>query len=132
MEISRTHDIYFSIAVIFAVISSVLFLGDALYIGIWYYFVVPSVALCVIRFINPMPLFQFGAALGIAITFLAYLSINWFAEGPEGLLGLGHIFSLPGSAISLFAAAYLARNSALTIFGAFLFGLSGFLISNSR
>lgn len=106
--------------------------GDSLYVGIWYYFAVFFTTICIASFFKPIPYFQTGAAIGIAITFLAYLYINWSSSRPEGLLGLGHLFSLPGAAFGLIISAIsLKRTPTKTFRIGFLFGLLGVLIGFS-
>jgi len=112
----------------------VLILGDAMYIGIWYYLVVPLISLIIAWAFKSPPFFQTGAVLGLSITFLIYLGINWNADHPEGLLGLGHLFSLPGAAIGLVVTAYLAKirhiiGSLIGFSLGFLGVLAGFFIN---
>ena len=129
MNISRKHDTYFSISLLIAVVVLVLIFGDAMYIGIWYYLLIPIITLLITWGFKSPPLFQTGAVLGLSITFLIYLSLNWNAERPEGLLGLGHLFSLPGAAIGLVFSAYFLKMR--NIFGAsigFTLGLFGVLV----
>lgn len=74
------------------------------------------------------PLFQAGAVLGLSVTFLIYLSLNWSAERPEGLLGLGHLFSLPGAAIGLVLSAYIVKTRSIAgVWVGFTMGLLGVL-----
>ena len=57
------------------------------------------------------------------------MSINWNATRPEGLLGLGHLFSLPGAFIGVLVTAIVARKKAATHpFVLFLFGFVGLLV----
>ena len=90
MRLSRSLDATLAAVVSFAVILMVIVKGDALYIGRWYYFVVPSVLLFLCASLRPKPLFLFGASLALCITVIFYLTLNWRASHPEGLLGLGH------------------------------------------
>ena len=106
----------------------VLIFGDAMYIGIWYYLAVPIAALLIAWGFKSPPLFQAGAVLGLSVTFLIYLSLNWNAERPEGLLGLGHLSSLPGAAIGLILSAYIAKiRSIAGVWVGFTMGLLGVL-----
>lgn len=128
MNISRIHDTYFSISLLSVVILLVLILGDAMYIGIWYYLAIPIAALLIAWGFKSPPLFQTGAVLGLSVTFLIYLSLNWSAERPEGLLGLGHLFSLPGAAIGLVLSAYIVKiRSIVGVLVGFTMGLLGVL-----
>lgn len=40
--------------------------------------------------------------------------VNWRASRPEGLLALGHLFSLPGAVVGALIAAVLLRRHAST------------------
>lgn len=102
-------------------------MGDALYLGLWYYIAVPVVILGACAAFRPVPLFLFGAACAIAISMLALMSVNWLAVRPEGLLGLGHIFSLPGAFVAALGTAFFAKKKQITRpFAAFLLGLGGY------
>lgn len=111
------------------VLGVVLIFGDAMYVGLWYYIVVPLGALIIALPFKPRPLFLCGLSLGIVVTFFSYLSMNYFSKRPDGLIILGHLFSLPGAALGVIFSAFLARKkSKVTILGALLLGVLGVLI----
>ena len=123
-----TLDTIFAAVIGLITVSIVMIKGDALYIGLWYYFAVPIVILGIGAALRTKPMFLFGISLAIAITLIFYMSINWRATRPEGLLGLGHLFSLPGAVVGvLIAATLLKRKATASLFIAFLFGLIGLL-----
>lgn len=129
MQILRVNDIFLAVVLSLAVVWLAFVKGDALYLGIWYYFAVPIVILGACAALRPTPLFLTGTSFGIAITLLCVMSINWGASRPEGLLGLGHVFSLPGAIIGAVLAASLAkRKFENKPFTALLLGLSSLLI----
>lgn len=110
MTYSRVLDTVLAVAIAFAVVLIVMVKGDALYLGFWYYFVVPAVFLGLCAALHTKPFFLFGTSLALSITLISYVTVNWFSSRPEGLLGLGHVFSLPGAAAGgLVAAAHLRR-----------------------
>eukprot|EP01029_Cantina_marsupialis_P012328 TRINITY_DN272223_c0_g1_i1.p1 TRINITY_DN272223_c0_g1~~TRINITY_DN272223_c0_g1_i1.p1 ORF type:complete len:101 (+),score=10.51 TRINITY_DN272223_c0_g1_i1:26-328(+) len=74
-----------------------LILGDGLFIGLWYYLIVPFIYIGLSAFFRLNSSFYVGLAIAIAVSFLVYLYINFSSNKPEGLLGLGHLFSLPGA-----------------------------------
>jgi hypothetical protein len=126
MIFTRTLDASLAIAVALAMLVLVIIKGDALYLGLWYYIAVPVVVLGTCAAFRPAPLFLFGAAFAIAISMLALMSVNWRAASPEGLLGLGHIFSLPGAFVVVLGTAFVARKKQMVRpFAAFLLGLGG-------
>lgn len=126
--------LYLSILISMLVPISVLVIGDGMYIGLWYYFVVPLVILGLSASFKLAPSFYTGMSTAIAISFIIYLSINWTATRPEGLLGLGHIFSLPGAFLMVLITAYILKrkNNRLPIhnllLGFFSFAI-GFLLN---
>jgi predicted membrane protein len=109
MKLSRTLDAALAVLVSIAVILTVMVKGDALYLGLWYYFVVPTFLLGLCGVLRPKPLYLCGASLALSITVIFYLTLNWRAARPEGLLGLGHAFSLPGAIAGALIAAVLLR-----------------------
>ena len=121
-------DAIFAAVIALVTVSIVMVKGDALYIGLLYYFAVPIVIVGIGAALRAKPMFLFGTSLAIAITLIFYMSINWQATRPEGLLGLGHLFSLPGAVVGVFiAATSLKRKATTSLFIAFLFGLIGLL-----
>lgn len=127
MMYTRTFDATLAIAIEFTVVLLVISKGDPLYLGLWYYIAVPVVVLGACAAFRPAPLFLFGTALAMAISMLSLMSVNWLATRPLGLLGLGHIFSLPGAFLVVLGTAFVARKKQIIRpFVAFLFGLVGF------
>jgi hypothetical protein len=132
MQLSRNFDVALAVAISLLLPAVVLLLGDPIYIGIWYYFVVPAVALGLGAAFRVKPLFLSGVSLAVTVTLLIYMSINWSAERPEGLLGLGHLFSLPGAGIGVMLGAVLSKQTEYPLAGLLsgLLGLlSGFLVN---
>ncbi|MEK0363552.1 hypothetical protein [Pseudomonas sp. CBC3] len=86
-----------------------LLFGDPLYFGIWYYLVVPTAAIAIGTMARAKPLFMLGTSLAVSITLLIYAAVNLSLARPEGLLALGHLFSLPGAAAGTLIGAFLSR-----------------------
>lgn len=127
MIYTRAFDASLAIAIAFTMVLLVISKGDPLYLGLWYYIAVPVVVLAACAAFRPVPLFLFGAALAIAISMLSLMSVNWLASRPQGLLGLGHIFSLPGAFLVVLGTAFVTRKKQIIRpFVAFLLGLVGF------
>ena len=128
MKPSSALDAIYAAIIGLLVVIIVLVKGDALYMGLWYYFLVPVVIVGIGAALRAKPMFIFGTSLAIAITLISYMSINWCASRPDGLLGLGHLFSLPGAVVGvIIAAILLKRRTTTSLFVAFLFGLIGLL-----
>ena len=86
----------------------VFIMGDPLYLGVWYYIIVAIIAYFLAWCFKVKPLFLTGCALAILFSYIPYFLYNMFAARPEGLIGLGHLFSLPGLALGiLFTGSYL-------------------------
>jgi hypothetical protein len=109
MQPSRTLDATLAATVALCLSVVALFVGDPLYVGFWYYLVVPAVALGLAAAFRAKPLFLFGTSLAVTITLIAYMSINWRATRPEGLLALGHLCSLPGAGVGIVLGALSAK-----------------------
>lgn len=106
-------------------ITIVLIFGDALYVGLWYYIVIPLVAFLLTLPFKPHQLFLTGISLVIQLTLITYLYINLTTERPEGLLALGHLFSLPGLAIGIIAASIYVKNKSKNKYIMLAIGFSG-------
>ena len=132
MKPTRAQDILLATAIALPLPIIVMWHGDPLYLGLWYYFVVPAVALSISFALRSSPLFLTGVSLAIVATLLTYMSINWRAARPEGLLGLGHLFSLPGLVIGLIVGAHLSKSTnrpVIALLLGLLAALAGFLFN---
>jgi hypothetical protein len=127
MTATRTLDATLATAVALATLILVLAKDDALYLGLWYYVAVPIGVLGICAAFQLAPFFLFGTSFAVASSMLAVMSVNWTASRPEGLLGLGHLFSLPGAFVGAIAAAFITRKRQVANpFLAFLLGVAGF------
>lgn len=106
---SNMKNLYLSILISMSVPILVLGFGDSMYIGLWYYFTVPFIVLGLSAAFKLISSFYTGVSTAIAISFLICLSINWTAQNPQGLIGLVHIFSLPGAFLLVFLTAFLLK-----------------------
>ena len=85
--------------------------GDVLFIGHWYYTSVFLLVFIPSALIKTKPLFISGAVIAAGLTFGIYIRANWIPSATNDLLGLGHIFSLPGAFIGLFITGIISRLS---------------------
>lgn len=104
----RTDAIITAIAIA-AALTVTFMKGDVLFIGQWYYASVFLAIFVLSAAIKTKPLFISGAVFAAAVTFVVYLRANWAPSTAEGLLALGHLFSLPGAAIGLFITGVISR-----------------------
>lgn len=126
INISYSLDLKLAASVVAAVLVLVLFKGDALYLTIGYYVLVPLAFLWPCAAVRVKPPFLLGVSLALSISLIAYSAINWRAARPEGLLVLGHLFSLPGSAFGVAVAIiFLLRSTSSSLLVAFAFGFTG-------
>lgn len=85
--------------------------GDVLFIGRWYYASVFLAIFVLSAAIKTKPLFISGATFAAVVTFVVYLRANWEPSTAQGLLALGHLFSLPGAAIGLSITGIISRHA---------------------
>ena len=107
MQLSHRTDLVIAAAISLIPVVSMLVFGNMLFVGLWYYLLVPAATLTLAIVMRAKPLFLSGASLAIAVTLLTYMYINWSSTRPEGLLVLGHLFSLPGAAVGMALAIFL-------------------------
>ena len=135
MNPANRLDISLAVAVTFGVLAYVLANGDSLYLGIWYYFAAPAAMVLIALWLRVGPYFALAASIGLALTYLPYFYVQLTAARPEGLLGLGHMFSVPGAALGLITAASVLKRAKqpgkleIVVFGSTLV-LAGFGIAN--
>ncbi|SRR3990167_8472949 len=115
------------------VITTILVVGDPMYIGIWYYIAIPTVTYLITLPFQPKPYFLTGVALATQLTYVPYFYHNLFSVRPEGLIGLGHLFSLPGLIVGVLVSGFIFNKIAARTFyrmaGAFIITLLCFLLS---
>ncbi|MBC8650699.1 hypothetical protein GYM54_07970 [Pseudomonas sp. MTM4] len=127
MKFFRKVDAAMALSVALIPAVAQLLFGDPLYIGTWYYLVVPVTAIAIGLIARATPLFLLGTSVAISVTLLAYVAINLSLARPEGLLTLGHLFSLPGAAIGTLIGALLSRRLS-RLFSAMALGFAGALV----
>jgi uncharacterized membrane protein YGL010W len=127
MTIFRKVDaaILLSVSLMPAVVQ--LLFGDPLYVGVWYYLVVPTAAIAIGVMARAKPLFLLGTSLAVSVTLLIYVAVSLSLARPEGLLALGHLFSLPGAAAGTLIGAFLARRLSTPI-SVLALGFAGTLV----
>ena len=106
---SRLLDCIYAVVISLIVPIFVMCVGGPMYMGLWYYFLVSIIALILAMLFQVKAFFLSGTALICAISFLPYMLFNVFATRPEGLIGLGHFFSLPGAILGLSTGAFISK-----------------------
>ncbi|MCY1410284.1 hypothetical protein D9M71_256500 [compost metagenome] len=84
--------------------------GDLLFVGMWYCFSFPAFLFLLAAFFKPVSPFCSGVSVGTCITFLFYFYRAWNSGPADGLLGLGHVFSVPGILVGILMAGILQRH----------------------
>lgn len=110
---TRTLDITLAFGLGAALLAATFIFGDPAYLGPWYYPLAWCGLVGLIQIAKAPPLSTLGAATALAATFLGYWAWQASLVRPEGLLGLGHLFSLPGLAVAAVIAALYARRRGL-------------------
>lgn len=110
---TRIVDITLALGLGAALLAAVFIFGDPAYLGPWYYALAWCGLVGLIQITKAPPLATLGAATALAVTFLGYWAWQASLPRPEGLLGLGHLFSLPGFALAAVVAALYSRRRGL-------------------
>ena len=111
-----------------ATLAMVFLLGDQMYVGIWYYIVIPFSAFILTVLLKPSSFYLTGVGLAILVSYTPYYWQNLASTNPEGLLGLGHVFSLPGFFLGIILSAFYLKNKGKSAYFAALIGFSGPLL----
>lgn len=90
-------------------VAAALMFGDRLYLGLWYYASVFGAVLLLSALLRPPPLFTLGATVALLATVAGYWAVALSRTTVDGLLGLGHLCSLPGAALGLIVGWLVVR-----------------------
>jgi hypothetical protein len=103
------RDVAISLIAYSLMLGYVMLRGDPIFIGLWYYLLLLG-GIWVVAFVTHVKeYFRTGATLALCASLLIYIVANATKTRPDGLLGLGHLFSIPGAYIGLLLAAVLAK-----------------------
>lgn len=121
-SLSRPIDSVLSLLIGLAFSVVTVLFGDPLHAGILYYSLAWICLTGVAQLAKAPPLFTTGAAIALAASVIFYWAWQASLLRPQGLLGFGHLFSLPGFGIAAAFAAVSARRRRLPPGAAFLVG----------
>lgn len=110
MTIGRKEDITYTLLLITPVLLYASMGADPLYTSAWYLLGVPVVALLPGLLLRAPPLFLTGTTAAALASLLIYVAIQSSLSRPDGLLALGHLFSLPGLLAGAGVSAWLLRH----------------------
>ena len=109
MTVRRRDDFTYSILLITPVLLYTSMGADLLYTGIWYLVGMPVAALVPGLILRAPALFLTGTTAATVVTLLIYMKIMSNLEHTEGLIALGHVFSVPGMLVGAGVSAWLLR-----------------------
>ncbi|MFT3760608.1 hypothetical protein [Thauera sp.] len=131
--LSRKMDVVIALGIGLVLLAVVLIFGEPLYLGAWYYLLSWLCLVGLVQIVRAPPLFTTGAVAALALSFLLYWIWKISLPYPQGLLGLGHLFSLRGLGIAAVMAAVLVKRRQTSPGTVFWIGLlacsAGFVVA---
>ncbi|MDP9689815.1 UNVERIFIED_ORG: hypothetical protein J2W82_003483 [Pseudomonas mohnii] len=109
MTVGRRDDLAYSILLIAPVLLYASIGANPLYTGSGYLGAVPAAVFVLGLIFRTPALFLTGATAAAVATLLIYMNIIASLDHPEGLIGLGHMFSMPGMLVGAAASAWLLK-----------------------
>lgn len=109
MTVSRRDDLTYAILMITAVLFYSSMGADPLYTGLGYLVAVPTVTLIPGLILRAPTLFLTGTTVTAIATLLIFMKIMSSLDHTEGMLALGHMFSVPGMLTGAGVSAWLLR-----------------------
>lgn len=105
-------------------------MGDSLYIGSWYYWLLPLLVIAANYFCKSKAFMCSGMAAALQLSYLVFF--YWQSHANEGLLSLIHLcFLLPFAVIGCTVALILAHKSkSLAGLEGFIYGFGGFAVGS--
>lgn len=102
-------DLLYSVALVALVLVYASTAGNALYLGYWYLVGVSAIALLPGLILRARAMFLTGTTAAMSLTLLTYMSVISSLGRDGGLMGLGHLFSVPGMFLGTSVSAWLLR-----------------------
>lgn len=109
MTVGRRDDIAYSILLMTPVLLYTSTGADPLYTDAWYLLGAPGAMLLPGLILRAPALFLTGTTAAAIASLLMYVIIQFSLPRPDGLLALGHIFSMPGMLVGTAVSAWLLR-----------------------
>ncbi|KPG96213.1 hypothetical protein [Pseudomonas sp. RIT-PI-r] len=109
MTVGRRDDLAYSILLITPVLLYASIGANPLYTGSGYLVAVPAAVFVLGSIFRTPALFLTGTTAAAVATLSIYMNIIASLDHPEGLFGLGHVFSMPGMLVGASASAWLLR-----------------------
>ncbi|WP_093543525.1 hypothetical protein [Pseudomonas sp. OV546] len=102
-------DLLYSVVLAALVLVYASTVGNTLHLGYWYLVGVPALMLLPGMTLRAQAMFLSGTTAAVSVTLLAYMSVVSSLGRDGGLMGLGHLFSVPGMFIGTSISAWLLR-----------------------
>lgn len=102
-------DLLYSVVLVALVLIYASTAGNALYLGYWYLVGVSAIALLPGLILRARAMFLTGTTAAVSLTLLIYMSVISSLGRDGGLMGLGHLFSVPGMFLGTSVSAWLLR-----------------------
>lgn len=109
MTIGRQDDLAYSLLLITPFLFYASMGTDPLHTGTWYLLVTPVVMLLPALVLRAPALFLTGTTAAVLASLLVYLHIMFNPSRTDGLLALGHLFSMPGMLLGTGLSAWLLK-----------------------
>ncbi len=128
------EDLVLSLLLVALVLAYAASAGNALFLGYWYVLGVPMMMLIPGLVFRVRALFLTGTTAAVVGSLVIYMALISNAGREGGLMGLGHLFSVPGMFVGAAVSAWLLRFRLKTSLPWILAGLAflsvgfGFLI----
>ncbi|KAE9647788.1 hypothetical protein EJA70_03660 [Pseudomonas sp. PB103] len=102
-------DLAYSMVLVTLVLVYAAIAGNTLYFGYWYLVGAPALIVLPGLILRARSLFLTGTTAAAIMTLLIYMAAITHLGRDGGLVGLGHLFSLPGMFVGASVAAWLLR-----------------------
>lgn len=108
-EMGLRDDLIWSVVLVALVLVYACTAGNTLFLGYWYLLGVPALLLLPGLILRARALFLTGTTAAVVVTLLIYMAIAPSLGRDSGLVGLGHVFSVPGMFVGSSVSAWLLR-----------------------
>lgn len=110
MTEGRRVDLAYSTVMLIALVLYASASGGTLYAGFWYPVAIPLLIVVWCLILGTPAYFLTGTTAATVVTLLIYINIISTTEHPDGLLVLGHLFSIPGMLMGIGIAAWALKH----------------------
>lgn len=102
-------DLVYSLVLVALVVAYASSTSSALYLGYWYVIGVPVMMLIPGLILRVHAMFLTGTTAAVVVTLVVYMAFASSMGREGGLVGLGHLFSVPGMFVGASVSGWLLR-----------------------